>query len=151
MDLIEDPTTCAADDAPGHILLVEDYAPNILVTRLLIESFGHHMTVAVNGEEALARIRESRDDLDVVLMDVQMPDMDGFEVTRRIRLEEQSGNLPPLAIIAMTAHALHGDRQRCLAAGMDDYIPKPFRPEELESALHTFIRRARETRQPKAA
>jgi len=94
----------------------------------LLEKHGYTVEVAQNGREAVDKMRLGH--FDVVLMDVQMPEMDGFEATAAIRnVEKQGGNHVP--IIAMTAHALKGDRERCLAAGMDGYISKPFKIEEL--------------------
>jgi CheY-like chemotaxis protein len=119
----------------GHVLLVEDYKPNVLVATHMIEGLGYVCDTAVNGEEALEKIRASRDKYSAVLMDIQMPDMDGFEATKIIREEEKAKNLVHLPIIAMTAYAMQGDKERCLAAGMDRYISKPFQPKELETIL----------------
>jgi two-component system, sensor histidine kinase and response regulator len=115
----------------GRILLVEDNAVNQLVARRLLEKRGHVVVVAVNGREALAILEDaSCAGFGCVLMDVQMPEMDGFECTGLIRDREQltRGHLP---IVAMTAHAMEGDEARCLAAGMDGYLSKPIRPDEL--------------------
>ena len=115
-----------------RILLAEDNAVNQKLAVRLLEKRGHTVTVAGNGKEVLAALQA--DTFDLVLMDVQMPEMDGFEATAAIReLEKVSGN--HLAVIAMTAHAMVGDRERCLAAGMDDYLTKPIRPEELNNLL----------------
>jgi len=93
---------------------------------------GHTVTLARNGAEAVAMWREKQHD--VVLMDVQMPELDGFEATQQIRqLESESESHVP--IIAMTAHAMQGDRERCVAAGMDDYVSKPVNRKILEQAL----------------
>ncbi|MFA9477518.1 response regulator [Phycisphaerales bacterium AB-hyl4] len=109
---------------PLHVLLAEDGQVNQTVIVRLLEHRGHRATVANNGHEALAKL--SQEAFDLVLMDVQMPGMDGFEATRHIRDREQAdgGHVP---IVAMTAHAMKGDRERCLAAGMDDYLAKPIR------------------------
>jgi PAS domain S-box-containing protein len=117
------------------ILLVEDYKPNILVAGTLLEGLGYHVATAGNGKEAIAKIRANREKYMAVLMDIQMPDMDGIEATHIIRQDEREKGLPRLPIIAITAHALQGDRERCLEAGMDGYISKPFRPEELQQAI----------------
>jgi len=118
-----------------HILLVEDNAVNQVLAVRLLEKRGHGVTVAGNGKEALTALE--KDSFDLVLMDVQMPEMDGFEATAAIRgLEKLSGNHLP--IIAMTAHAMAGDRERCLQAGMDDYISKPIRPQELTELLMRY-------------
>jgi signal transduction histidine kinase/CheY-like chemotaxis protein len=111
-----------------HILLTEDNVVNQRVAVRILEKQGHQVTVACNGLEALKALQDR--DFDVVLMDVQMPEMGGFEATERIRRNEhRSGTHMP--IIAMTAHAMEGDRERCLAAGMDDYISKPVRAATL--------------------
>ncbi|MBI4754879.1 MAG: response regulator [Betaproteobacteria bacterium] len=122
-----------------RVLLVEDNPVNQTLAKRLIEKGGHRVTVAGNGQEAVDAMR--KDDFDVVFMDVQMPVMDGFEATAAIRAMEHQrtwisgGGWRPTPIIAMTAHALEGDRERCLDAGMDDYLAKPIRPAELAAAL----------------
>jgi signal transduction histidine kinase/CheY-like chemotaxis protein len=118
-----------------HVLLAEDNAVNQKLVVRLLEKRGHRVTVTTNGREALAALEQ--DNFDVVLMDVQMPEMDGFEATAAIRVREQSigRHLP---IIAMTAHAMRGDQERCLAAGMDGYISKPIRVQELIALLEPF-------------
>jgi CheY-like chemotaxis protein len=115
------------------ILLVEDYEPNILVATNLLDNFGYRYEIAHNGQEALDSF--APDKYSVILMDVQMPFMDGLETAHRIRAIERETSAPRVAIIAMTAHALKGDRERCLHAGMDDYITKPFNPHQLQAAL----------------
>ena len=118
-----------------RILLVEDNAVNQVLAVRLLEKRGHTVAVTGNGKEALAALEKQS--FDLVLMDVQMPDMDGFEATAAIRKKEKtSGNHLP--VIAMTAHAMVGDRERCLQAGMDDYIMKPIRPEELNDLLKRY-------------
>ncbi len=105
-----------------RILLVEDNVVNQMVGRGILEKARHRVVVAGNGKEALRLLDEQP--FDLVLMDVQMPEMDGFEATAAIREKEtRSGEHMP--IIAMTAHAMIGDRERCIAAGMDSYITKP--------------------------
>src|SRR5262249_47047565 len=120
---------------PLSVLLVEDNATNRLLAVSLLEKEGHTVETAPNGKEALAAL--ARRPFDVVLMDVQMPEMDGFEATARIREREQ-GTGEHIPIVAMTAHAMKGDRERCLEAGMDGYVPKPIRAAELYQALATF-------------
>jgi CheY-like chemotaxis protein len=105
-----------------HVLLAEDNAVNQRLAVRLLEKRGHTVVVTVNGREALAVLE--RESFDLVLMDVQMPEMDGFEATAAIREREQSTGVH-LPIIAMTAHAMKGDEERCLAAGMDAYLAKP--------------------------
>jgi len=113
---------------PLRVLLVEDNAVNQKLAKWLLEKQGHTVTVAGNGREALDLL--SRGSCDLVLMDVQMPEMSGLEATRAIRRREalEGGHL---TIIAMTAHAMSGDRERCLGAGMDGYVSKPIRSQEL--------------------
>ncbi|MDH7488301.1 MAG: PAS domain S-box protein [Anaerolineae bacterium] len=111
-----------------RVLLVEDNPVNQRLATRLLEKRGHIVTVANNGQEALAAL--GRDSFDIVLMDVEMPVMDGFAATAAIReREKETGRHIP--IVAMTAHAMKGDRERCLEAGMDDYIPKPLQVEQL--------------------
>ncbi len=124
----------------GHarILLAEDNQVNRMVAVALLEKMGHHVTVAENGAEALHLFE--RQDFDLVLMDVQMPEMDGLEATRAIRALE-AGSSRHTPIVAMTAHAMQGDRERCLAAGMDDYVSKPIDPKELELKVQKALGR----------
>jgi CheY-like chemotaxis protein len=118
--------------APLHILVVEDNTINKQLVVRLLQKAGHSVAVAENGEQALRAVAD--DHFDVVLMDVQMPVMDGFEATAAIRRnEQQSGRHLP--IVALTAHAMQGDREKCLAAGMDGYISKPIRNSELFAAI----------------
>ena len=114
---------------PLNILLAEDSVPNQKLAVALLEKRGHTVTVVNNGREALEAM-DSEAGFDVVLMDVQMPVLDGMEATAAIRRREQNSERH-LPIIAMTAHAMTGDRERCLAAGMDEYVSKPIRPAEL--------------------
>jgi CheY-like chemotaxis protein len=119
---------------PIEILLVEDNPINQRLALEILSRRGHHVTVADNGLQALERLNGGV--FDVVLMDVQMPEMNGLDATRAIRdIERGTGRHMP--IVAMTAHAMSGDRERCLAAGMDDYLTKPIRAE----ALVTYVER----------
>jgi CheY-like chemotaxis protein len=102
------------------VLLAEDVPANQYLVRRALESRGHIVDVAGNGREVLALAKSNR--YDVILMDVQMPEMDGFQATAALRQMESCADVP---IIALTAHAMTGDRQRCLAAGMNDYLAKP--------------------------
>jgi two-component system, sensor histidine kinase and response regulator len=123
-----------ADFVPRRILLAEDGLVNRKVAVSLLTKRGHHVTVVGNGQEAVEAV--TQDHFDLVLMDVQMPVMDGFEATSIIRKwEKDTGRRVP--IIAMTAHAMKGDRERCMEAGMDGYVSKPFRPQELFQAVET--------------
>ena len=123
----------SAGHRAGRVLVVEDNIANLVAVRM-VEKLGYRANVAANGTEALD---PGRDRYDAVLMDCQMPEMDGFEATREIRRREGADGHTP--IIAMTASALAGDRERCLAAGMDDYISKPFRADELAAALQRWV------------
>ena len=119
-----------------HILLAEDNPVNQRVARTILEKQGHTVLLAHNGREALARAQAER--FDVILMDVQMPEMDGLAATAAIRqLESKSGAHVP--IVGVTAHAMKGDRERCLAAGMDGYISKPVRPAALFATIDEVV------------
>lgn len=120
---------------PLQVLLAEDNPTNRLVATRLLESQGHSVICAENGQIALAILAQQA--VDVVLMDMQMPEMDGLEATRRIRMLEQSAPART-PIIALTANAMAEDRQRCLDAGMDDFLAKPIRPELLKKALQEW-------------
>jgi len=122
--------------AATHVLLAEDNAVNQKVAVRLLTKFGFAVTVANNGREALKLLAHNA--YDVVLMDVQMPEMDGFEAVRQIRQQEQT-QPTHLPVIAMTAHAMQGDRERCLEAGMDGYISKPISVDELLRAIASVV------------
>ena len=118
------------------VLLVEDYEPNILVASTFLENGGFDCHVARSGIEAVERVKAGH--YFAVLMDVQMPGLSGLEATQMIREHEQKNNLRRIPIIGMTAHALAGDRERCLAAGMDEYLSKPVSGAALEGKLELF-------------
>jgi PAS domain S-box-containing protein len=115
-----------------QILVAEDNVVNQRVVLRMLEKLGHMVTLVGNGREALAAVTRTR--FDLVLMDVQMPEMDGLEATRALREQEAAGG-GHLRVVAMTAHAMKGDRERCLAAGMDDYLAKPLHQEDLVRVL----------------
>ena len=119
-----------------RILLAEDNMVNQKLAARLIERRGHTAVAVGTGREALEALEKQR--FDLVLMDVQMPEMDGFEATAAIR-EKEIATGSHLPIIAMTAHAMKGDRERCLAAGMDNYVSKPIQPGELFKAIEGLI------------
>ena len=120
---------------PRRVLLVEDNEINRRVALGLLRSRGHQVVVAENGQEAVKTLADQ--EFDVILMDMQMPIMDGYEATAEIRQREHQtgGHIP---IVAMTAEALKGDRERCLAVGMDDYVSKPINPVEMYRAIERF-------------
>jgi signal transduction histidine kinase/DNA-binding response OmpR family regulator len=130
-------TPAGEPDAPsrGHVLVVEDSQTNQLVAVGILEHLGYSTEVAGNGHEALAALDRSR--FAAVLMDCQMPELDGYDATRELRRREGAG--PRTPVIAMTAGVVEGDRERCLVAGMDDYVSKPVHPAELESALQRWV------------
>ena len=124
----------------GRVLLAEDNAVNALVARSYLEQFGLAVNCAEDGRQGLesATVRE----YDLILMDCQMPEMDGYEATRRIRAHERESGSRRVSVVALTANAIHGDRERCLAAGMNDYLAKPFRSAELRAVVERHLQRA---------
>jgi len=125
-----------------RVLVAEDNLVNQQLAKRLLEKRGHRVVVAANGREALAAVE--KENFDLVLMDVQMPEMDGLEATAAIR-EKEKDNGARLPVVALTAHAMKGDRERCLAAGMDGYLSKPIRSQELDKVLDScLMRRAEE-------
>ncbi len=139
-------STLSAGAAPGarprkrrKVLLAEDNPVNVEVASAMLEGLGLDVSRACNGEEALHSVQA--DDFELILMDCQMPVMDGFAATSEIRRhEQQRGRARSLPIIAITANALQGDRESCLAAGMDDYLSKPFTQQALGQTLSRWIR-----------
>lgn len=119
----------------AHILVVDDYIVNQELTKEMLEMMKCEVDVAEDGNEALSLYKEATYDL--IFMDVQMPGMDGYDVTRQIRMLEGSAKHTP--IIAVTANALVGDREKCLEAGMDDYISKPIKGSDLEMMLEKYV------------
>ena len=119
----------------GHVLVAEDNSTNQLVAVGILEYLGYSTEVAGNGHEALAALARTR--FDAVLMDCQMPEMDGYMATAEVRRIEGAELHTP--IIAMTAGASEGDRERCLAAGMDDYVSKPVDPDTLDATLTVWV------------
>jgi CheY-like chemotaxis protein len=124
-----------------RILVAEDNAVNQQLALRLLQKRGHAVNIAATGEIALAEIEKQP--FDVVLMDLQMPGMGGLEATRAIR-EKERGTGEHLPIIAMTANAMKGDKERCLAAGMDGYVPKPIRAQELFATIEEICERSTE-------
>lgn len=132
----EEPAAVAFD-----ILVADDVEVNRLLARSMLERWGHRVTLAANGREAVAAWAARR--FDIVLMDIQMPVMDGFEATGEIRAREGTGGART-PILALTAYAGREDRQRCLTAGMDGYLAKPFTAAELERAIRTHCQPGKE-------
>jgi len=120
----------------GRVLVAEDNESNLIVVRTHLERFGLQVDVVSDGEQALNRLAE--ESFDLVLMDCQMPVIDGFVATQTLR-QREAGTPRHLPVIALTANAMQGDRERCLAAGMDDYLAKPFTGEEMFAALTRWL------------
>ncbi|OYU28850.1 MAG: hypothetical protein CFE41_04440 [Burkholderiales bacterium PBB2] len=140
-------TSSAKELAPqlsGRVLLVDDSLVNVLVASSMLECCGLQVDTAENGLEALDRLGQQHYDL--VLMDCQMPRMDGFEATRRWRSQERQKFLPPVPIVALTASAVNGDRERCIQCGMDDYLVKPFEMDDLVAVVQRHMQVAQLSR-----
>jgi len=132
---IQDPTdqpVAFDNNKTVNVLIVEDNEVNQLVLKSFVVKMGYQSQSAMNGLEALKLIKENQ--FDIILMDCQMPVMDGFDATKQIRRQEKSGSHTP--IIAVTANAMEGDRERCLKAGMDDYLKKPVSLDKLKSTMN---------------
>lgn len=121
-----------------HILLVEDNRVNLEITTEILSRLGCKVSTAESGMEALDQVRKHA--FDLIFMDCQMPEMDGFEAARRIVSMKAAGEVAPVPIVALTANALKGDRERCLESGMDDYLSKPVRKANLEAILLKWLR-----------
>src|SRR5215203_717177 len=116
------------------ILVVEDQDDNMQILRDLLVSAGYEMVLAENGEAAMAAVAKQRPDL--ILMDIQLPIMDGYEATRRIKADPASQSIP---IIAVTSYALSGDEARAREAGCDDFVPKPYSPRQLLAKVREYL------------
>lgn len=120
-----------------RILLVEDEPSNILVESTFLENLGYQYDVACNGKDVLKKVKARI--YSVILMDLNIPGIGGLAATQQLRIMEEEGLMPRTAIVAMTAHALVRDREKCLKAGMDDYIAKPFSQEQLQQKIERNI------------
>lgn len=133
-------STHPASELDGHVLLVEDNLINIKVAHVMLTKLGLSFDIAMDGLEASAMLEKNRYDL--VLMDCQLPGIDGYEATRRFRQREQEQQLPRTPVIALTANAMQGDRDACLLAGMDDYMSKPISINSLRQKLQQWLGQA---------
>ncbi len=124
----------AAPPSGGPILIAEDNAINQKVIERMVQKLGYRVKLVANGRDAIEAL--SRDNYELIFMDCQMPEMDGFEACREIRKNEGGTRIP---IVAITANAMKGDRERCLAAGMDDYVSKPFKQDDLRVVIERWM------------
>ena len=124
---------CADGVGCQRVLLAEDNLINQDLARVMLEEMGHRVTTVNNGDAALAQLREQR--FDMVLMDGEMPQLDGYSVTRELREMERQRGHEPQVVVALTANALGGAREQCIAAGMNDYLAKPYTFEQLEQMV----------------
>lgn len=128
-----------SESFPGvNVLVADDYVINQELTKEMLEMMECDVDIAEDGKEASKMVEDKT--YDIIFMDVQMPIVDGFEATKIIRNAEADGNRTP--IIAITANALSGDKEKCLEAGMDDYISKPIKGEDLEFILKKYVKKA---------
>ncbi len=124
---------------PLRILIAEDNEVNLKVIKIILANCGWQFDIAQDGNEAVEKYNSERYDL--VLMDCQMPRMDGIEATNRIRQIETLAQMSRTPIVAMTANAMKGDREKCLAAGMDDFLSKPFKSQEFKTKISEWTRK----------
>jgi CheY-like chemotaxis protein len=137
----DSPAILPTEAGNADILLVEDNRVNQKVAIALLERRGYRVTVAENGALALELVTAPDAPFALILMDMQMPVMDGLEATRQIRSFEAAHGRPRLPIVAMTANAMQGDRENCVAAGMDDYVSKPIRADALYERINHFLKK----------
>jgi len=143
IDLILIPSDKGVEPPPcppipvAKILLVDDQPSILFVATSYLEMLGLSCDTARNGAEAVEKV--AQDSFSLMLIDLQMPVMDGLEATRRIRAREEAAGLPRLPIIGMTAYPFNGNRERCLEAGMDDFVTKPFEPADLKAILFSHL------------
>lgn len=134
----------AGPQGDNRVLIVDDYEGNVIVLSYILDELGYTHDIAHNGKECLMLWEKNRYDL--ILMDVQMPEMDGFTATSTIRATEREKSLPHTPIIGMTAHALVGDKNRCIESGMDFYLPKPIVGADLKEAIFSALKKNGETK-----
>ncbi len=137
LDATHEPPEPVKTKSTGIALLVEDFKVNQTVTKAMLEHLGYECVIAENGLQAVEWV--TKQSFDIVLMDCQMPVMDGYEATMRIHAHEQSNNRVSVPIIALTAHALKGENEKCVQVGMNDYLPKPFSLEQLAAVLDKWV------------
>ena len=137
LDIGGEPQAPTSGEFSGQVLLVEDNPVNLGVVRKALSKLGLSCATATDGKEALLQFGKQR--FDLIFMDCQMPVMDGYEATHKIRRIENADGLPPTPIIAMTANAMAGDREKCINSGMDDYLPKPVSLERLRSCIASWL------------
>ena len=125
------------EDKSLKVLLVEDVYINAIVATTMLRNLGHSVDVAENGRIALEKLRQN--DYDLALMDCQMPEMDGYQCTQQLRDSLSGVRNPKIPVIAMTAHALVGEREKCLESGMDDYVTKPIDRTALIAAINRWV------------
>lgn len=132
-------TTAASSGGNGKILVVEDNPVNQEYCRQVLKLLGYGVDIASNGKEALKKLKS--EGYDLVFMDCQMPEMDGYETTKELRRMEHEGLTPrkKTPVVALTAHAMKGDKEKCLNAGMDDYLSKPFTVEQMKAIIEKFL------------
>jgi len=118
------------------VLVAEDNDTNIKVVQYMLAPFDCNIAIARDGRAAVRRFQTEK--IDLVLMDIMMPELDGFDATREIRKIERTENLPPTPIVALTAHVLPADQHLCINAGMNDYLSKPLKPAELSNVLRVW-------------
>ena len=131
------PDTVSGSGKKPRILVADDTDVNQKIAQLILQKAGYEVDVVENGQAAVEACR--RHPYDLILMDIQMPIMDGYEATKRIRDPNSNVINHDTKIIALTAHAMKGDREKCIEAGMDDYLPKPINPNELHHILERYL------------
>jgi CheY-like chemotaxis protein len=131
------PESIGAGVPQGRVLVAEDNPVNALGIQAVLENLGCQAKVVSDGRQAVEELR--RQSFDLVLMDCQMPELDGFKATEELRRREQTEHLPRVPVVALTAYAMQGDRERCLSAGMDDYLSKPVNQGQIADVLRRWV------------